>query len=155
MIRTSTSGSSTTRAERLPRALAALARERHGRLRELAAQLRPRLLAGEIQRRQERLAELGARAGRAARNRRERIGERLASFGQRLENLSYRKVLARGYAVARDAGGRPLGSVALATPGSALGLEFHDGEVGVTVEGTPSRPARRPRKPGGNQGELF
>ena len=54
-------------AERLPRALSSLARERHGRLRELAAQLRPRLLAGEVARQGERLAELEAAraAGRA------------------------------------------------------------------------------------------
>ncbi len=146
-------------AERLPRALAALARERHGRLRELAAQLRPRLLAAEIARRRERLAELDARGRRAEWNRRERIGERLEGLGQRLENLSYRNVLARGYAVARGEDGRPLTSMALATPGRALGLEFHDGQVGVTVAGAPAaapaRPARRRSKPGGNQGELF
>ncbi len=143
-------------AERLPRALSALARERHGRLRELAAQLRPRLLAGEVARQGERLAELDARARRAERNRRERTVERLRGLGQRLENLSYRNVLARGYAVARTADGQPLTTAGSATPGLALDLEFHDGHVAASVDGgVSSAPVRRRAKPKPGQGELF
>ncbi len=146
-------------AERLPRALAALARDRRARLMELAALLRPRLLAAELRRGAERLADLAARARRAERVRRERIAERVAGLGQRLENLSYRNVLARGYAVARGTDGRALTTVAEATPGRAFRLEFHDGEVPATVDGKPARGSPtsggRRRKPGVNQGELF
>ncbi|MCB1492425.1 MAG: exodeoxyribonuclease VII large subunit, partial [Rhodobiaceae bacterium] len=69
----------------------------------------------------------------------------------------------RGFALVRDADGTPVRSAAAAMPGAALSVQFHDGDVGVTVdgEGGPRRPSPSPRKPQGakpekgKQGSLF
>ena len=61
--------------------------------------------------------------------------------GRLLESLSYRGVLARGFAVVRDAERRPLAAAAAVTPGAAMTLEFHDGEVAARADdgaGAPS-----------------
>jgi exodeoxyribonuclease VII large subunit len=59
----------------------------------------------------------------------ERSGARVAEGGARLDALSPLRVLARGYAVARDASGTVLRSVAQFPPGLAFRLRVRDGEV--------------------------
>ncbi|HEY6222376.1 MAG TPA: exodeoxyribonuclease VII large subunit, partial [Gemmatimonadales bacterium] len=54
---------------------------------------------------------------------------RVAEGGARLDALSPLRVLARGYAVARDSSGRVLRSVAQFAPGLAFRLRVRDGEV--------------------------
>lgn len=63
----------------------------------------------------------------------ERGGARLAAAGARLDALSPLKVLARGYAVARDGEGRVLRRIAQFTPGLAFRLQVRDGEVAARV----------------------
>ncbi len=79
----------------------------------------------------------------------------LERAGSLLESLSHRSVLARGYALVHGADGALIGEAAKTKMGEALTLEFHDGKVGVRVEGTP--PAAKPRKAGsdGRQGSLL
>ena len=101
---------------------------------------------------------LGARLARGLHRRAERAGDRVArdadrlqaAIGRRLEraqarltaaagqldSLSPLRVLARGYAVARDRDGRVLRRVAQCTPGLAFRLRVVDGEVGARVEGS-------------------
>ncbi len=59
----------------------------------------------------------------------ERGGARLAAAGARLDALSPLKVLARGYAVARDAEGRVLRRIGQFVPGLSFRLRVGDGEV--------------------------
>ena len=59
----------------------------------------------------------------------ERAAARLAAAGAGLDALSPLKVLERGYAVARDAGGRVLRRVAQFTPGLAFRLRVRDGDI--------------------------
>lgn len=63
----------------------------------------------------------------------ERGGARLAAAGARLDALSPLKVLARGYAVARDVEGRVLRRIVQLTPGLAFRLQVRDGEVTARV----------------------
>ncbi|HTO81566.1 MAG TPA: exodeoxyribonuclease VII large subunit, partial [Methylomirabilota bacterium] len=54
------------------------------------------------------------------------------------------RVLARGFALVRDAADRPVASAAAVTPGSDLKIQFSDGEIAVTAGGGGQpRPGRR------------
>jgi exodeoxyribonuclease VII large subunit len=86
-----------------------------------------------------------------------------------LSALSYRGVLARGFALVRDEQGQPVHAAADIGPGAYLNIEFADGRVGATadadrpmathavkpVAGEPKAAApKRVVKPVG-QGSLF
>ena len=119
-----------------------------------------------LARERDRVGALAARAPRAfahfiaaRRARAERGGELLAAF-------SYRGVLARGFALVRDAAGLPLRSVAAVTANMPLEIEFADGRIGAHADdGLVAKPAAPPKprpkieKPerggGSGQGDLF
>lgn len=63
----------------------------------------------------------------------------LDGLSARLESASYQSVLARGFALVRDADGHAITAAARIAPGQALRLGFADGEARVVAEGTPSR----------------
>ncbi|WP_419953819.1 exodeoxyribonuclease VII large subunit [Methylobacterium sp.] len=88
----------------------------------------------EAVRRKERLGALDARLGQAARRLLERRADRLASFASLLGSLSYRAVLARGFALVRDEEGAPIRAAASAMPGQRLSLEFADGTLLARTE---------------------
>jgi exodeoxyribonuclease VII large subunit len=74
--------------------------------------------------------------------------------------LSYKSVLARGYALVRDAEGAPLRNARAVKPGEHLALEFSDGTVGATADGEaaaakPKQPQTRGRPGETAQGKLF
>jgi exodeoxyribonuclease VII large subunit len=111
-------------------------------------------------RERERVAALSARAQRAALT---LIGRRAAVVeraGQLLVALSYRRVLARGFALVRDANGLTLRAAAGIKAGMRLDIEFADGSVNALAEGE-SAMRRRTRSRGGGgrsdsgQGNLF
>jgi exodeoxyribonuclease VII large subunit len=60
---------------------------------------------------------------------------RLDVLAAQLEGASYERVLARGFALVRDAKGQPVTSAAAIKPASRLRLRFGDGDVGVVTEG--------------------
>ena len=62
-------------------------------------------------------------------------------------------MLARGFAVIRDAAGRPLAQAAAAQPGSRVDIEFQDGHVPATLGGTPEAGAKRPARPAKARGK--
>ncbi len=115
----------------------------------------------------EALAGLGARLDRlfleGVRNRR----AQLSGATQLLEAVSYRGVLARGFALVRDEAGLPLRRAAEIREGQALRIEFADGELSAAAgAGRPSPEARasadatrlkraRRRRNGEAQGSLF
>jgi exodeoxyribonuclease VII large subunit len=175
----------------LNRALRTNAHVHHVRLSRIAGRLSSRLLGNNVERRRERYLGLssrlrasvaaniavhrtrlgqerdrvvafGDRARRAVRqciavrqSRAERGGELLAAF-------SYRGVLARGFALVRDAEGQPLRSARTVTAGMPLDIEFSDGRIparaesGPAVEQSSSRSGKpRRRTPDSEQGDLF
>jgi len=84
----------------------------------------------------QRLAE---RARRALLTTLQRLDARVAHSGQLLSALSYRGVLARGFALVRDEQGHAIHAAAAIGPGARLSIEFADGRVGATADA--DRPA--------------
>jgi len=83
---------------------------------------------------------------------------KLENFAARLESISPKRVLERGYVLVRGADGAPVISAAGAPAGAALQLEFADGLIDARVEGggasaKPPKTARRKDNPG--QGTLL
>jgi exodeoxyribonuclease VII large subunit len=119
---------------------------------------RDALLRAETQRilqRRERLDALSGRADRALGGLVQRRRDRLASLWQLAESYSYHGVLARGFALVRDADGQPVRNASAVSAGAVLDVEFQDGKVRV-VAGDPgkTRPTRS-KGPAGGQGSLF
>jgi exodeoxyribonuclease VII large subunit len=181
-------------AARLPRALFANTQSHHVHYSRVGARLNARLLAGHVEHRRERfvgvahrlraglaaniqayrtriargtdrvnvLAERGARAVDVALDRHAARLDRAAGL---LAAFSYRGVLARGFALVRDDGGRPLRTAGAVSTGMRLDIEFSDGRVGAVAgdarmtpaETAPSPSRRRRRRPDGGegQGSLF
>jgi exodeoxyribonuclease VII large subunit len=156
----------------------------------IAGRLSPQLLRVNVERRRERYAgiTLRLRASVAAniavhRTRIAREGERITAFTERarravrhliavrqaraergfqlLAAFSYRGVLARGFALVRDATGQPLRAAAAVGPGMAIEIEFSDGRIGARAADAPSDRSGgeagkpRGRQRGGGQGDLF
>jgi len=113
----------------------------------------------------ERLAALCERARRAVDSSLRHRAASVERCGQLLNALSHRGVLARGFALVRDAGGRPLRQAAAVSAGMRLDIEFSDGRVGAVAEGAAAGATDKPvstTKPRGrrgngdsNQGSLF
>ncbi|GJE17151.1 Exodeoxyribonuclease 7 large subunit [Methylobacterium marchantiae] len=110
----------------------------------------------ETARRYERLGALDTRLVQAARRLIERRNDRLGNFAALLGSLSYRGVLARGFALVRDEDGAPIRAAASMAPGQRLSLEFADGTRLARTETTdppaptgegPSKRKRPARKP--------
>src|SRR5450631_2780775 len=98
-----------------------------------------------IARDRERALRLAERARRALTTAMQRLQARVAHSGQLLGALSYRGVLARGFALVRDEAGRAVHAAAAIGPGARLEVEFSDGRVGATADS--DRPAHvRPAK---------
>jgi exodeoxyribonuclease VII large subunit len=161
---------------RLPRALTGFVRDRRLRLGQGAAgRLGPGLLTVGVERRRARLIRaearltpeaMAARVGRlrerlaARRDRLEQVERRLTrdararleGLARTLATLGPAQVLARGYAIVRDAGGAVVTRAAAAEAAAALELEFADGRLRTRPERRP--PARRAETPPG-QGTLL
>jgi exodeoxyribonuclease VII large subunit len=142
------------------------------RLKGLAARLRQGLNSRLILARQEgqgarrRLSAAAAGLDRAFAQGLEKRRAQLERLDSLRRSLSYKEVLARGYALVRDEQGALLRSAAGAAPGAALEIEFSDGRLAARAEGVaagdppPAAPAKA-KKPRGkvrtlpDQGSLF
>ncbi|HEV7718369.1 MAG TPA: exodeoxyribonuclease VII large subunit [Arsenicitalea sp.] len=86
---------------------------------------------------------------------------KLGELDKFLVSLSYKSVLARGFALIKDASGELVRSKQFVESGDALGIEFADGEIGVVAVDTVSPALHKPKKPkpprGNDDGqpELF
>ncbi|SHN68401.1 exodeoxyribonuclease VII large subunit [Bradyrhizobium erythrophlei] len=163
----------TTSGERITIATRTLLRNRKDRFASLAVRLKASKLSNAEAQRQaiardrERVLRLAERARRALATSTQRLSARVAHSGQLLNALSYRGVLARGFALVRDEAGHPLHARADIAPGERMSLEFSDGQVGVTADAGEAvaepKPAARETKPAApkrtakpvDQGNLF
>jgi exodeoxyribonuclease VII large subunit len=142
----------TVSGERLTHSARSLLRNRRDRFAGLAIRLKASKLSNAQAQRQaiardrERTARLAERARRALTTTMQRLAARIAHSGQLLGALSYRSVLARGFALVRDEQGFPMHAAASVRPGDRLDLEFSDGRVGATAD-TDRPAATRPVKP--------
>jgi exodeoxyribonuclease VII large subunit len=64
----------------------------------------------------------------------QRLDARVAHSGQLLSALSYRGVLARGFALVRDEHGHAIHAAAAIGPSAHLSIEFADGRVGAIAD---------------------
>ncbi|MBR0557364.1 exodeoxyribonuclease VII large subunit [Ciceribacter sp. L1K23] len=130
----------------------------------------PARLKAMTERSRDRLESLGRRADSAVVNDLRRARQALVAQDRVLQSLSYKNVLARGYAVIRDENDRPVSRAAALSTGQALAIEFADGRIAaVAGEGqeppalrptttaksaATAKPVRKPDPPAG-QGSLF
>ncbi len=183
--------------ERLGARVTALLQDRNVRLSRVASLLARHSPQAELARRREKLTGLGKRLDIAIRTARQneqrhvinnarqlasvsgRLGPafmravqlrstRLGAVLQVYNSLHYKNVLARGYALVRDASGASVRAAGAVTPGMGLEIEFADARVKATAEGGSAAPPAssgssgskaKPRasKSGGasGQGSLF
>jgi exodeoxyribonuclease VII large subunit len=171
----------TVSGERIRLSARALLRNRRDRFAGLEVRLKASKLSNAqaqrnaIARDRERAQRLAERARRALETALQRLDARVAHSGQLLSALSYRGVLARGFALVRDAQGHAVHAAAAIGPSAHLSIEFADGRVGATADadrpqattpaaGTPTAapheakpaapPPKRVAKPI-DQGSLF
>jgi exodeoxyribonuclease VII large subunit len=95
-----------------------------------------------IARDRERTQRLADRARRALATTMQRLQARVGHSEQLLAALSYRSVLARGFALVRDEQGHAVRAAAAIGPGARLDLEFSDGHVAATADA--DRPEAKP-----------
>ena len=125
-------------------------------------------MAGRWRERAAALLKLEARMTRAYADRLAARRARLTATAQLLAAVGYREVLARGFALVRDAADRPLRRAAEVRPAQPLRVEFADGIVTATASGrattreapppdaVPIAPKRRRReRDAEGQGSLF
>ncbi len=151
------------RSQRLSNAGRGIVRARQHELARLVAGLGRRPLLDAVAHGGERLGGLAARLGPAIARLRGDARARLDEVSRLLENLSYERVLDRGFALVRSLDGRPITGVAGAAPGTDAVVRFADGEAGARFTGgeagagTPARARRtKPRKPDDDdQGSLL
>ncbi|MER9336579.1 exodeoxyribonuclease VII large subunit [Mesorhizobium sp. M0293] len=163
-------------------ALRALARARRAELNRAADQL-PKFANASLQRHRQQLAllqgritiEPTARRQRVQRDlltaltrrgtqavvlRLERLRDRVVQAERLMATLSHKAVLARGFALVKDADGAVIKQAADVSSGMALSLEFADGTAdAIATSGTAkpkavTKPAAKTKEPG-NQGSLF
>jgi exodeoxyribonuclease VII large subunit len=138
----------TVSGERMTLSARSLLRNRRDRFAGLAIRLKASKLSNAQAQRQtiardrERVSRLAERARRALATVTQRLQARVAHSGQLLGALSYRSVLARGFALVRDEQSHAVHAAASIGPGARLDLEFADGRVAATADA--DRPAATP-----------
>ena len=141
---------------RLDQSASRLVERKRAQFESVAPKLSPGALKADLRHAEGRLTPLGPRLLRAIQL---GLGQRAASLaqaGKLLESLSYKAVLARGYAVVTDAAGHLVRGRAGLSPGDPVTIEFGDGGVGATISGSPvikKKPKPQSDNPG--QESLF
>lgn len=132
--------------------------------------LRPDALSRQILQGKTQLSERTSRFNRAFVGNTKQLRQALDAQAQVLKLVSYQSVLQRGFALVRNDEGQPIRSAASINQGQAISLEFSDGRVSAIVGDsdpdldvskakpaakTPPAKKQMPKKPAGNQGNLF
>ncbi|HEV7276932.1 MAG TPA: exodeoxyribonuclease VII large subunit [Devosiaceae bacterium] len=130
---------------------------RRGGLAACAAKLSPQALRQDLRHASAQLAPCASRLRPFMLQALERRRDRLDGLSKLLASLSYKGVLARGFALVKDADGQLVRSRAFVEPGDPLLIELADGEIEAMAGGIPAAPRRKPRPApaGGGQESLF
>jgi len=140
--------------ERKMRATGVILERRRADLSLRARRLRVEPIEEQVKRAQQRVADLDRAAQRSFGALISGKSNQLASLDQLLRTLSYRNVLARGFALVRS-GDKPVHG-AQVTTGALLDIEFHDGHVSaVATSGAVRHRKRRTEPAAAGQGSLF
>lgn len=128
---------------KLPKALKANVQDHAVRLAKNAGRLSVKPLSQRLTEQRRRLGDQNGRMSRALIQAVSRKKERLQAEAKLFGSLNYRSVLARGFAVVRDAQNKPLRGLNGIAPNAALEIEMADGRLAVSP--TPKK----------SQGSLF
>jgi exodeoxyribonuclease VII large subunit len=128
--------------DRLRHALRVGVAAQRARMETAMARLRPALLKREVAEYGRRLKDADARLLRVLRQRQADAVQRLSQPAKLLESLSYRNVLARGFAVIHGPEGRALNSVEAMAPGATVVIEMQDGRRDAQIVGGGSAPKK-------------
>jgi exodeoxyribonuclease VII large subunit len=120
-----------------------------------AAKLSPQALVTDLRHARARLAPSAGRLQPAYRRVVDQRAERFAAVWKLVESLSYKGVLARGFALVSDADGNLVRSKSEVLPGATLAVEVSDGSFGATVGGAPPARKRRTIVKDDRQESLF
>ncbi|MBO6903704.1 MAG: exodeoxyribonuclease VII large subunit, partial [Parvibaculum sp.] len=146
-------------ADRLGRALIRATEVKGAAFHRIEGRLSDRPIRQRIANERKALPQLLERLGRAEKRGLADLARRLDGSAKLLESYSYHGVLKRGYAVVRDAEGKPVRAAEGQKPGAALEIEFADDRLGVVVApGGAVKPEPRktaPKKADGKQGSLL
>ncbi len=114
--------------------------QRHGiALARSAGRLSLNTMRNRLAENKRRIPDLAARTNRALHQLLIRRGDRFTSATKLLQAMSYKSVLARGFAVVRDADGKPVRAAADVKPNANLAIEFADGDIKVKAAATSSQ----------------
>lgn len=117
--------------ERLQASLGTLVARKDQQLTLAAAGLRPQVLLADATRLQERLGELQQRMTTTLGRSQQQREQKLSHLSSLLESVNYERILARGFALVRDAKGGLVTQAAQAQAEPSLTIRFADGEVKV------------------------
>ena len=143
----------------------AIVRERRSRFARTVTRLSPAPIARRQKLQVDALAGLARRQDQAVARQLDRLRGKLTQADRLLATLSHKAVLARGFALVKDADGAVIKLAAEVAPGAVLSLEFADGSADAIATSGTARPktidkpaaksaAAKPKEPG-NQGSLF
>lgn len=122
----------------------------------IGPKLSPNALRAELRHAQTQLSPLGGRLGTAIAQWMAQRSAALQQAGKLLDTLSYKSVLARGYAVIKDADGNLVREKAALTPGDMVSIELADGAIGASISGAPvTKKKARPQSDNPAQESLF
>jgi exodeoxyribonuclease VII large subunit len=106
--------------------------QRHGiALARTAGRLSLNTMQNRLAESRRRIPDIAERSRRALRQLLARRKDRFLAEAKLLQAMSYKSVLARGYAVVRDAARKPVRNAAAVKPDAALSIEFADGDIKV------------------------
>ncbi|WP_421859233.1 exodeoxyribonuclease VII large subunit [Oceanicaulis sp.] len=144
---------------------------KQNRLQTAALQMRPAALRRDLALKGERFNQAGARLDQAFRRDLSDQERALAGLGARLESLSHKSVLKRGFALVRDESGALVRQGVTLSAGQAVSLVFDDSERRAVIDGAPtaaktaptsapspkpkSAPKSKKRPVNPDQGSLF
>ncbi len=132
-------------ARALDQAMAGLLDRQAARRDRVAGRLHPRLFEGELRAAGQKLTRAADGLERAAALKLRDAATPLRMWAERLENVSFERVLQRGYVIVRDAAGHVVGTAAATTDGQAVRLHFADGKADAVIGGAGE--ARKPTRP--------
>ncbi len=132
---------------RLPRALGESVTKGRSQLVRLEAGLRPQTISRNIFNSRRQCFDAWQRADRARTVSMDRHFAGLRAAEQLLNSLAYTNVLARGYAVVRERGGRPIVAAGDTSGGQAINIEFQDNRVDATIDGSAARKTAKKSDP--------
>ncbi len=124
---------------RLPGALRSNVQRHALVLARATGKLSPAALRDRMAENRRRLGEALARRGRSLATLVARKTERFEAERKLLLSLSYKSVLARGFALVRDDKGQPIRAAAAVKPAARIEIEFGDGKVDAVSAKTPGQ----------------